>query len=141
MTQVKVKTRPTGATAVLARMGQPDLTTPTGGTLGVTTSASDPGFNPIDLLYSSLAACIVLSARIAASKLGILDRFENVTAEVTGEKAKTEPSRIETFHIALDIKGDFNDDERQAIGHMAEDICTVSNTLRGDVAFDLTVKA
>ncbi len=49
MTQVKVKTRPTGATAVLARMGQPDLTTPTGGTLGVTTSASDPGFNPIDL--------------------------------------------------------------------------------------------
>lgn len=141
MTQVKVKTRPTGATAVLARMGQPDLTTPTGGTLGVTTSASDPGFNPIDLLYSSLAACMVLSARIAASKLGILDRFENVTAEVTGEKAKTEPSRIETFHIALDIKGDFNDDERQAIGHMAEDICTVSNTLRGAVSFDLTVKA
>jgi len=139
MTQVKVKTRPTGATAVLARMGQPDLTTPTGGTLGVTTSASDPGFNPIDLLYSSLAACMVLSARIAASKLGILDRFENVTAEVTGEKAKTEPSRIETFHIALDIKGNFNDDERQAIGHMAEDICTVSNTLKGNAEFALSI--
>ncbi|WP_313616980.1 OsmC family protein [Agrobacterium sp.] len=141
MTQVKVKTRPTGATAALARMGQPTLVTPTGGRLDVTTSASDAGFNPIDLLYSSLAACMVLSARIAASKLGILDRFENVTAEVSGEKAKTEPSRIEIFHIALDIKGDFNDEERQAIGHMAEDICTVSNTLRGSVEFTLTVKA
>lgn len=141
MTQVKVKIRPTGATAVLARMGQPTLATPTGGTLDVTTSASDPGFNPIDLLYSSLAACMVLSARIAASKLGILDRFANVTAEVSGEKAKTEPSRIEIFQIALDIKGDFNDEERQAIGHMAEDICTVSNTMRGSVEFTLTVKA
>lgn len=140
MTHVKVKTRPTGATAVLARLGQPDVTTPTGGTLGVTTGASDPGFNPIDLLYSSLAACMVLSARIAASKLGVLDKFESATADVSGEKATTEPSRIETFHIALNIKGDFDEELRQSIGHLAEDICTVSNTLRGAVAFNLTVK-
>ena len=137
MTQVKVKTRPTGATAVLARMGQPDLTTPTGGTLGVTTSASDPGFNPIDLLYSSLAACMVLSARIAASKLGILARLSEVKVHVTGEKSHQEPFRITRFIIDMKVEGDFLPEEKAEIIVMAEEICTVSNTLKGSPEFSI----
>jgi uncharacterized OsmC-like protein len=140
MNEPKIKRRPTGAIAVLGRLGHPDLTTPTGGTLGVVTGASDPGFNPLDLMYSSLAACLALSTRIAASHMGVLDRFEKVSAHVTGEKSDGEPSRIVRFDIRLDILGDFDAQTRLALAHEAEAICTVSNTLRGNVEFTITVE-
>lgn len=76
MVEARVKKRATGATAILGRNGHPTIETPTGGSLAVVTAASEPGFNPLDLLYSSLAACLVLSARIAASQMGVLDRFQ-----------------------------------------------------------------
>ena len=139
MSEVRVKKRETGATATLGRNGHPQIETPTGGALAVVTAASEPGFNPLDLLYSSLAACLVLSARIAASRLGVLDRFESVEARVTGEKSEGEPARITHFHMRLKITGDFDAETREAIAHQAEDICTVSNTLRGDAAFNLSV--
>ncbi|WP_421361420.1 OsmC family protein [Agrobacterium rosae] len=139
MSEIRVKKRDTGATATLGRNGHPQIATPTGGALAVVTAASDPGFNPLDLLYSSLAACLVLSGRIAASRLGVLDHFESVEAHVTGEKSEGEPARITHFDMRLKITGDFDAETKQAIAHMAEDICTVSNTLRGDAAFNLSV--
>lgn len=139
MSALKVKIRETGATATLQRNGHPLLQTPTGGELAVTTAASEPGFNPLDLLYSSLAACMVLSARIAASQMQMLDRFETVEAVVTGEKSKEERARIIRFDVKMTIRGDFNDDEKMALAHRAEEICTVSNTLRGDAVFNLAV--
>ena len=139
MSEIRVKKRNVGATARLGRNGHPQLETPTGGRLAVVTAASDPGFNPLDLLFSSLAACLVLSARIAASRMGLLDRFESVEAMVTGEKSDGEPARIVRFHMALTISGDFDEATRQAIAHQAEEICTVSNTLRGDAEFHLDV--
>ncbi|MFK3779238.1 OsmC family protein [Agrobacterium sp. NPDC089420] len=139
MNQFRVKKRPTGATVTLARLGHPDVVTATGGALTVVTAASEPGFNPLDLLYSSLAACLALSARIAASRMGILDRFERVTVHVSGEKAEEEPSRIVRFDIRIGIEGDFDGPTRAAIAHAAEDICTVSNTLKGDAQFVLSL--
>ncbi|TGR35828.1 OsmC family peroxiredoxin, partial [Mesorhizobium sp. M1C.F.Ca.ET.195.01.1.1] len=62
MSELKVRTRVTGATAVLQPGSLPVVTTPTGGTVDVVTQVSAPGFNPLDLLYASLAACMVLSA-------------------------------------------------------------------------------
>ncbi|NTF32111.1 OsmC family protein [Rhizobium skierniewicense] len=140
MSEIRVKTRQTGATATVGRNGHPQIETPTGGALSVVTAASDPGFNPLDLLYSSLAACLVLSARIAASRMGVLDRFKSVEARVKGEKSVGEPARIMHFHMSLKISGDFDDETKQAIAHEAEAICTVSNTLRGQAAFDLSVE-
>lgn len=140
MKDLKVKKREVGATARLGRLGRPEIETPTGGTLNVVTAVSEPGFNPIDLLYSSLAACLVLSARIAASRLGVLDRLKNVSAEVTGEKSEGEPARITRFDMRLTIAGDFDNETRSAIAHQAEDICTVSNTLRGNAEFHLSVR-
>src|SRR6478735_1862094 len=78
MVELKVKARPIGATAVLGRLGHPQVTSETKGSVDVVTGASEVGFNPLDLMFSSLAACLVLSARIAASKLGMLDRFREV---------------------------------------------------------------
>lgn len=135
----RIKKRETGATAVLQRNGHPQLQTPTGGALSVVTAASEPGFNPLDLLYSSLAACLVLSARIAASQMQVLDRFESVEAQVSGEKSEGEPARIVRFEMSLTIRGDFDAATKMAIAHRAEEICTVSNTLRGDSEFSLAV--
>lgn len=131
MAELKIRTRTTGASAVLPPGGLPVVMTPTGGAVDVVTAVSAPGFNPLDLLYSSLAACMVLSARIAANRLGVADRLGEVRAEVSGEKAKDEPSRIETFTIKLEIAGDLDVATKERILADAEDICTVSNTLRG----------
>ncbi|KIP99146.1 hypothetical protein RU07_21060 [Agrobacterium tumefaciens] len=140
MSEIRIRKRKTGASATLGRNGHPHLETPTGGELPVVTGASDPGFNPLDLLYASLAACMVLSARIAASEMGLLNRFEGVQAQVTGEKSEEEPSRITSFDVRLTIRGDFDEDTKIAIAHRAEEICTVSNTLRGDACFTLAVE-
>lgn len=131
MSELKIRTRTTGALAVMPPGGLPTITTPTGGMVDVVTQVSAPGFNPLDLLYASLAACMVLSARIAATRLGVADRLGEVRADVGGDKAKDEPSRIETFTIKLEITGDLDVATKERILVDAEDICTVSNTLRG----------
>ncbi|MBP1887371.1 OsmC family protein [Sinorhizobium mexicanum] len=136
MAELKVRTRETGATAVVGRTGFPHVMSVTGGELDIVTGPSQPGYGPLDLLYASLASCLVLSARIAASRFGVLDRLTEVSAKVTGEKAHDEPSRVARFDIEFSIKGDFDDTVRQAIAEAAEnEICTVSNTLRGNPAF------
>lgn len=140
MQEVKVKTRPTGANAVLGRNGFPHITSVTGGEIDIVTGASQPGFNPLDLLYASLSACLVLSARIAASRMGVLDKIERITADVTGEKAHDGLSRVEKFNIVFKVEGDIDGETRSAIISAAEDeICTVSNTIRGNPEFVTTV--
>ncbi|MBZ9821590.1 OsmC family protein [Mesorhizobium sp. CA4] len=131
MADLKLRTRNAGALAVLPPGGLPAVTTPTGGTVDVVTQVSAPGFSPLDLLYASLAACMVLSARIAATRLGVVDRLGEVRADVSGGKAKDEPSRVETFIVRLEITGDLDAAMKERILADAEDICTVSNTLRG----------
>ncbi|HWJ75602.1 MAG TPA: OsmC family protein [Kaistia sp.] len=132
MAHARVKTRQAGAEAALARAGRVALTTDTGGTLAVTTHATEAGFSPLDLLHSALASCLALSARIAASQLGVLDRLEHVRVHVSGDKAETGPSRIARFLVRFEIEGDLDAATREAIIAAAEgDICTVSNTLRG----------
>lgn len=135
----RLKTRPVGAKARVGRLGRPTIATTTGGTLDIVTGVSEPGFNPLDLLYSSLAACLALSVRIAASNMGLLDRLEGVDVDVTGEKSRQEPYRILRFDIRIEISGDFDDESRRALAHAAEDICTVSNTLKGEAGFELTI--
>jgi uncharacterized OsmC-like protein len=140
MTELKTRPRPTGATAVLGRTGFPHITSATGGALTVVTSPSQPGFNPLDLLYASLSACLTMSARIAASQRGVLDRVTEISAEVTGVKATEGLSRVQTFNIVFTIKGDIDEETRNAIALAAEqDICTVSNTIRGNPNFLATV--
>ncbi|MEP7454277.1 OsmC family protein [Phyllobacterium sp. SB3] len=135
MSDVKIRTRAVGARAILKAKELPVITSETGGNLNVVTSVSEPGFNPLDLLYSSLAACIVLSARIAASRLQVSDRLDEVRVHVTGEKSHEEPFRIVRFDIDVEIAGDLDDATKHQVMELAEEICTVSNTLRGDADF------
>ncbi|CAN7313510.1 OsmC family protein [Rhizobium sp. LjRoot98] len=141
MAELTTKTRPTGATAVLARHGFPQVTSATGGEIQIVTGPSQPGFNPIDLLYASLSACLTMSARIAASQMGLLDRLTEIRADVSGEKATEGLSRVAKFNVVLTIEGDIHDEARHAIAQAAEEeICTVSNTLRGGSEFSMTVR-
>lgn len=137
MTAGRIRTRQTGATATIARTDPPQVRSATDGVLAVATRPSESGFNPLDLLYASLSACLVLSARIAASELGVLDRFEGARATVRGEKAPDGPSRIERFLIDIAIDGDLDGAMKEAIVARAEEICTVSNTLKADTTFSI----
>ncbi|WP_416797290.1 OsmC family protein [Ciceribacter azotifigens] len=135
-----IKVRPTGATATLGRTGFPHIVSETGGVIDVRTGAAEAGFNPLDLLYASLSACLAMSARIAASRLGMLDRLTSVTVHVTGSKAPGEPSRIARFDIEFRIAGDFAEATREEIARLAEsEICTVSNTIKDQPDFAITV--
>lgn len=139
MVDVKVKKRPIGATARLERNGHPAVTSRTGGEIRIVTGASEEGFNPLDMMFASLSACLVLSARIAASKLGLLQRFESATADVSGEKSAEEPYRVERLFVSFRVDGDLSDAEKHEVAEMAENICTVSNTLRTSPVISLTV--
>lgn len=140
MADLKARPRPVGATAVLGLTGFPHVTSATKGELDIVTSPSQPGFNPLDLLYASLSACLVLSARMAASQMGVLDKITDITADVTGVKATEGLSRVETFNIVFSIKGDLDEETLHKIIHAAEDeICTVSNTIRGNPSFSTTI--
>lgn len=140
MAEARMRERSTGATATIGRTGFPAIRSRTGGTLDIVTGANQAGFNPLDLLYASLSACLAMSARYAASQMGVLDRLTTIEVTVTGEKAEAGPARVETFDIAFVIGGDIDEGTRQAIVRVAEDeICTVSNTIRGNPQFRTTI--
>jgi uncharacterized OsmC-like protein len=142
MAEIKMKTRPMGASAVIGRSGFPIITSATGGELAIVTGPSQAGFNPLDLLYASLAGCLTISARLVASELGVMDKITSITATVTGEKATEGLSRVERFDIILTISGDIDEATRQTIAQKAEhEICTVSNTLSAKPTFTSTVLA
>ena len=124
-----LRSRPIGATAKLGKTGYPAIRSATGGELDVVTGPSQPGFNPLDLLLASLAACMSMSARIAAREMGLHEIVERVTASVSGEKAADEPPRFAGFTVILAIDGALDHDQRVALAHRAEEICTVSNSL------------
>ncbi|MDQ0319108.1 putative OsmC-like protein [Pararhizobium capsulatum DSM 1112] len=137
----RTKTRPTGATASLGRTGFPGITSATGGEINTVTGVSQPGFNPLDLLYASLSACLAMSARIAAHQMGLQDRVERIEVRVSGEKASEGSSRVAGFNVTFTLQGDLDDALRQHIVEQAEAICTVSNTLQGKPQFDIHVTA
>lgn len=140
MVEFKVKTRPTGAMARLSGRGQARVESRTGGSLEVVTAVAEPGFNPLDLLYASLAACLVLSVKGAVTRLHLTERFDSVEAEVTGTKAEVGPARVETLHCLLRVQGRLTVEEGHAIKELAKELCTVSNTLGTPPTMDLVLE-
>lgn len=124
-----LRSRPIGATATLGKTGYPAIRSATGGELDIVTGPTQAGFNPLDLLLASLAACMSMSARIAAREIGLTHSFEGVGVAVSGEKAADAPSRFIGFTVAFDFHGTLDLEQQKAIAHRAEEICTVSNSL------------
>lgn len=130
--------RKSGASARLPPGGQTEVASATGGELTVSQHMIRPGFSPVDLLYAALASCIVISARQAAQKLGVLEQLGEVRANVTGDKATEGPNRVERFHVKVEIDGPLDVATKRRIAEAAEfELCTVGNTLRGSPAFVL----
>jgi uncharacterized OsmC-like protein len=130
MPDIKIKARNIGAVTTIERLGQPRVSSFVGGDVDLVTSASGQGFNPLDLLFASLASCLALSFRIAVSEVGLLQAFRKADISVTGVKSQGEPKHIERFSVQMTIDGDFTEEQRNALAHRAEEICTVSNTLK-----------
>src|ERR1700712_538705 len=133
----QVKARPTGAAATIGRIGPAKVSSDTGGTVTLNVAASDPAFSPLDLLYAAIAGCLVVSARMAVSEKGLLDGLQEVRAVVHGHKAVDGPARVDRLNIELEILGEFDDETRAALIARAEELCTVSNTVKGHPAFVL----
>ena len=129
------KPRRTGATAVIAPNGPATITSATGGKIALNRGASDTAFSPLDLLYAAIAGCLVVSARTAASRRGVLDHLTEVRVHVGGEKAPDRPARVTRLLVRFTISGDFDAAMRAALVADAEEMCTVSNTIRGKAEF------
>lgn len=136
MAQPQFAVRKSGASATLPQGGQTSVISATGAELVVSQHVTRPGFSPLDLLYAALASCIVISARQAAQKMGVLDQLGDVRADVTGDKASEGPNRVERFHVHIEIDGPLDAATKRRIAEAAEfELCTVGNTLRGSPAF------
>jgi uncharacterized OsmC-like protein len=104
-----------------------------GASLDVALAPSAPGFSPLELQASSLAACIAMSVKIAARQEG-LPPLEQIVVEVVAAKAADEPSRLKNFAATVTIGDPLPPGKAEDLVRAAEDICTISNTLRsGDV--------
>ena len=125
---VTLATRPTAVTATLPRAEQGSVLARSGAGAQLANLASDSGFTPLEFMDAALSGCLVLSVRIAARKLGWLDRLGAVEVEVHHEKAHDLPSRVAAFDCSFQIAGEFSDDERGQLIAEAHRICTVGNT-------------
>lgn len=125
-----VRTRQTGASAFLTGQEKPVIRSLTGGELLLESSVSGAGFNAIDLLYASLSACLVMSARIAARKLALIERIKSYEVQVSGEKTESEPYQVTRFDVCFIFDSDLTEEEQHQLAEMTEEMCTVSNTLK-----------
>lgn len=138
--QGSLRERPLGATARMGRTGYPRIRSETGGTLDIATGAAEEGFNPIDLLFASLSACMAMSARIAARRLGLMDQVGEIAVHVSGSKvAEGAGDRVARFDVEVRLEGDLDQALADRILHLAEEICTVSNTLKAVAAVDARI--
>ena len=138
---VNVVTRPTTVCASLPKHGPGSVLAQSGAGAKLANLASDEGFTPLELMDAALAGCLVLSVRIAARKLGWLDRLDAVNVKVTHEKAHDMPSRVAAFDSAFEIDGDFSAAEHDELIAEAHRLCTVGNTFeRGAVVRDIAAE-
>ncbi len=140
MVKPALRIRQTGACARLRGQEKPQIRSLTGGELALENTVSGAGFNAIDLLYASLAACLVMSARIAARKLGFIERINAYEVQVSGEKTAQEPYQITRFDVQFGFDGDLSKAEQHELAEAAEEICTVSNTLKANAEVVFTLQ-
>jgi len=93
----------------------------------------DRGPTPTEMFLASLGSCIMINiSRIGQKmKLGLKD----VHMEITGIKEHNEhPSSFVTLNVDISVKADTQDPEKlERLVRLAEENCTVSNTLRNAV--------
>jgi putative redox protein len=87
------------------------------------------GFRPHDLLEAALAACMNITARMAAAKAGVA--LEGVTTSVVLSREGHGPV---TFQCSLSISGELSEEARAAVVRAVAD-CPVRRTLSRGIQF------
>lgn len=98
--------------------------------------SSRQDMNPGELLTTSLGACMLTMVGYMASKRG--DNAQGTTADITA-KFDDKHSRIIAFDIVLTFPASFTQEQKDAYVRAAK-TCPVHNSLREDIAYNLTVK-
>lgn len=119
-----VKVHARSETAALSRVSNDR-----GKTIDAVFSPNADGFTPLEIQAAALAACIDASVRIAARQAGI-GPLGALDVEVEAIKAEDEPSRLGRFEASVTFSDPLDTDVQDRLIHAAEDICTISNTLR-----------
>jgi putative redox protein len=92
------------------------------------------GFRPHDLLEAALAACMNITARMAAEKAGVV--LDGVTTHVRLERQGDGPV---TFRCSMSIEGDLPEDKRAALAYAVAH-CPVRRTLARGIQFAFDTK-
>lgn len=119
-----VKVHARSETAALSRVSNDR-----GKTIDAVFSPKADGFTPLEIQAAALAACIDASVRIAARQAGI-GPLGALDVEVEAIKAEDAPSRLGRFEISVHFGDPLDEEAKVRLVEAAEDICTISNTLR-----------
>lgn len=95
---------------------------------------STAGPSPVQAFAFAIAGCMAVDV----IEILVKGRHSIHAMEVAfhGERAPTPPHRFTTVHLAFVIRGEVaNDVVARAISLSHEKYCSVSNSLRGDIAF------
>jgi putative redox protein len=96
---------------------------------------ADEGMNPVELLASSLGACIAIMVQTYCDTHGYTDG--NVAASLTLQIAD-DPKRVGNVVIDLELPKDFPEDKRSVVERLAE-LCPVHETLKQMPTVDLDI--
>jgi len=95
----------------------------------------DEGMNPVELLVSSLGACIAIMVQTYCDTHGYTDG--DVAASLTLQIAD-DPKRVGNIVIDLELPKDFPEDKKSVVERLAE-LCPVHETLKQMPTVDLDI--
>ena len=96
---------------------------------------ADEGMNPVELLASSLGACIAIMVQTYCDTHGYTDG--DVAASLTLQIAD-DPKRVGNIVIDLELPKDFPENKKSVVERLAE-LCPVHETLKQMPAVDLDI--
>jgi uncharacterized OsmC-like protein len=96
---------------------------------------ADEGMNPVELLASSLGACIAIMVQTYCDTHGYTDG--DVAASLTLQIAD-DPKRVGNIVIDLELPKDFPEEKKSVVERLAE-LCPVHETLKQMPTLDLDI--
>ena len=112
------------------------ITTEAGHGIAGVPSPQAQGMSPSDLLMASVASCITLSMRMAATQMGLT--LGELRAQARATKATDLPHRFATLTVEVHSAGAVPVDRQGELLERTKGLCTVSNTLGAEVVLRLS---
>jgi len=96
--------------------------------------SSEAGASPVQMLAFAIAGCMAMDVVDIVRKGR--HPLRGLDVAFHGERAQTPPHRLTSVTLVFTVHGDVSGDAvRRAIALSHEKYCSVSNSLRGDIAF------